>query len=332
MSAKELVGRLAPSPTGLLHVGHARSFLLAWWSVRSRGGRMLLRVEDLDRTRVKPGMTEACIEDLRWLGLDWDGPVRVQSEETADVRAALERLDELGLLYPCVCTRKEIELARSAPHAEEPGEGVYPGTCRGRFASTREARSACHREPALRVRVPPDEIHTEDLLHGPRVTRLDHEVGDFPVTSRDGQVAYQLAVVVDDASQGVTEVLRGEDLLESTARQAFLLDSLGFPGRAGSTSHSSPTPRGAASPSAATTSPSPPCENRGCDRRPSSPGSPGARAWGRPSPSRPRTSSRTSASRTSRAVPAPSVPLRSPPCSEIGRDRGLRASKPSPSR
>lgn len=222
------VGRLAPSPTGLLHLGHARSFLLAWWSVRSRGGRMLLRLEDLDTGRVRPEYVEACLGDLAWLGLDWDGPVDMQSSRARELRAVADDLAERGLAFPCVCTRAELAEAIAAPHA---GEHVapYPGTCRGRYASLLEAERASGRRAALRLVVPDVVLELEDALHGPFSARPSAEVGDFPLTSRDGQVAYQLAVVLDDARAGVTEVLRGEDLLASTGRQALLQRILGLP-------------------------------------------------------------------------------------------------------
>lgn len=224
----ELTGRLAPSPTGLLHVGHARSFLLAWWSVRARGGRLVLRLEDLDRTRVKPGLADACLRDLEWLGLDWDGAVEYQDERRAELFECARRLERAGLAYACTCTRHEIELARSAPHAEE-HVALYPGTCRGRYDSLEQARRHSGREPALRLRVEPGTLVTvEDVLAGPLTEDVSQAAGDFPITSRDGQVAYQLAVVLDDARQGVTEVLRGDDLLASTPRQALLQDLLGL--------------------------------------------------------------------------------------------------------
>ncbi len=227
-SRSAVVGRLAPSPTGLLHVGHARSFVLAWASARAQGGAVRLRLEDLDTSRVKPGMAEVCLEDLRWLGLDWDGELVVQSERDDVLRAAAGDLLARGLAYPCVCTRREVEAARSAPHAGEEGS-AYPGTCRGLYATVEEARAASGREPALRVRAPEHPITIEDALFGTYTEDLRATVGDFPITSRDGQVAYQLAVVVDDAAQGVTEVLRGEDLLASAPRQAWLQELLGLP-------------------------------------------------------------------------------------------------------
>ncbi len=220
-------GRLAPSPTGYLHLGHARTFLLAWWQARSAGGRLLLRFEDLDRGRVRAGMERAAIEDLEWLGIDWDGPIVRQSERGALYREALAQLDAQGLLYPCVCSRREIAEAQSAPQGE--GAAAYPGTCRGRFQSPAEARRKTGREPALRMRVPPGLRTVRDEIRGLYREDLAREVGDFPVTRRDGEIAYQLAVVVDDHDQGVNEVLRGDDLLPSTLRQALLQESLGLP-------------------------------------------------------------------------------------------------------
>ena len=228
MAESAPVGRLAPSPTGRLHVGHARSFLLAWWYARKAGGELRLRMEDLDTTRVRPGMIEAAREDLDWLGLTTDGPELLQSTRAGALRSVAEELLGRGLAYPCTCTRREIELARSAPHAGEEG-AAYPGTCRGRFSSLEEAREVTGREPALRVQVPSGPVRFQDRLRGDLEEDLSRTVGDFPVTSRDGQVAYQLAVVLDDAHQGVTQVVRGEDLLGSTARQAFLHDLLGLP-------------------------------------------------------------------------------------------------------
>ena len=220
------VGRLAPSPTGWLHLGHARSFLLAWWSARAAGGRVVLRLEDLDRSRVRPEQVEACVRDLAWLGLDWDGPIRLQSEGERELRAAADELAARGLSYACVCTRREVEEAIAAPHDAEP---VYPGTCRGRFASLEQAERATGRRAALRLATPDVALRLLDRVHGPFESRPAREAGDFPLTSRDGQVAYQLAVVVDDARQGVSEVVRGDDLLASTGRQALLADLLGLP-------------------------------------------------------------------------------------------------------
>ncbi|MEW6074572.1 MAG: tRNA glutamyl-Q(34) synthetase GluQRS [Planctomycetota bacterium] len=222
------VGRLAPSPTGLLHLGHARSFLLAWWHSRARGGRILLRIEDLDAGRVRPGLTRELLADLAWLGLDWDGEPLVQSRDTAALRAAADELLLRGLAYPCTCSRRDVELAASAPHPED-GETRYPGTCRGRYASVAAAERESGRPAGVRFRVPDGKVLWRDELRG--LSRHDpaREVGDFLVARRDGAYAYQLAVVVDDARQGVTEVLRGDDLAPSTARQLLLQRALGLP-------------------------------------------------------------------------------------------------------
>jgi len=219
------VGRLAPSPTGELHLGHARSFLLAWWSVRSRGGRIALRMEDLDRERSRPEFVDLALRDLEWLGLDWDGPVAFQSR---DLRVYAEALDELvrrGDVYPCVCTRSEIRAAQSAPQAGG-GELRYPGTCRGRFASAEEAQEHSERPIGWRFYVPGGPLAYSDALRGPGESDVQDEVGDFLLARRDGHYAYQLAVVVDDRRQGVTEVLRGDDLLPSIPRQELLYDAL----------------------------------------------------------------------------------------------------------
>lgn len=221
------VGRLAPSPTGRLHLGHARTFLLAWWHARSRGGRVVLRIEDLDVARAKPGAIESQVEDLRWLGLDWDGDPILQSADTIAMARACDVLVERGLAYACVCTRAEIA-ALSAPHADD-AEARYPGTCDGRFASPAQARETTGREPALRLRVPRGAIAIEDRLQGKHAFDVHAQVGDFVLRRRDGAFAYQLAVCVDDARQGVTEVVRAEDLLASAARQSLIQDLLGLP-------------------------------------------------------------------------------------------------------
>jgi glutamyl-tRNA synthetase len=225
------VGRLAPSPTGGLHVGHARTFLAAWLSARADDGRVILRIEDLDATRVRPGAAEGMVSDLRWLGLDWDegpdvgGPSApyVQSERLALYESALSRLRDRDLVYPCTCTRAEIARVASAPHAGEEGPR-YPGTCAGRSASDAPALSG--RPFAWRFRtgsaVP---IGWIDLRRGP--LHVDAG-GDFIVARSSGEVAYQLAVVVDDAAMGVTQVLRGDDLIASTPRQLLLYRALGL--------------------------------------------------------------------------------------------------------
>lgn len=220
------MGRLAPSPTGVLHLGNARTFLLAWLAIRARQGTLLLRIEDIDGPRTKAGAEQAAIEDLGWLGLDWDGvPVR-QSERIAGYRAAADRLLAAGLAYPCVCTRSEIDEAASAPHEPWHDSAVYPGTCRGRYRTRDEARQATGREPALRFRV--DPVHHVPFTDGFRGEEPGPIAGDFVIEKRHGDPAYQLAVVVDDAATSVDEVLRGDDLLPSTPRQLLLYRALGL--------------------------------------------------------------------------------------------------------
>jgi glutamyl-tRNA synthetase len=220
------VGRLAPSPTGRLHLGHARTFVLAWCHVRARGGRVLLRIEDLDRERCSPALVDGVLRDLAWLGLDWDGPVQLQSARRELLLASASRLLEAGLAYPCVCTRADIRQALSAPHRGE-GELPYPGTCRGRFASLAAAVRASSHVPALRFVVPPGEVEFDDGIFGPQREDVAQSVGDF-VIARGDTPAYQLAVVQDDAFAGVNEVFRAEDLLSSTARQIVLARALGL--------------------------------------------------------------------------------------------------------
>ncbi len=222
---RPLVGRLAPSPTGALHLGHARSFLLAWWSIRSRGGRLVLRLEDLDGERARPEHVDACLRDLEWLGLDWDGSPRLQSDGLERLRATAHSLVERGLAYPCSCARGDLRRSVAAPHAEQ-GELRYPGTCRDRFSSRAEAL-ALGKGSALRLRVAPGLVTVVDELCGTQQFDVAGSVGDFAIERRDGIPAYQLAVVVDDLADGVSEVLRGDDLLASAARQQLLYAALG---------------------------------------------------------------------------------------------------------
>jgi glutamyl-tRNA synthetase len=217
-------GRFAPSPTGPLHLGNLRTALLAWLFARSAGARFLVRVEDLDRSRVRPGTEEAQLWDLRAIGLDWDGPVVRQSERMELYEEAIERLGADGLLYPCYCTRAEIRAAASAPHGISAADR-YPGTCRELTALQRAKREAAGRPPALRVRSEDVRVAFEDRLLG----RLEAIVDDFVVRRNDGTPAYQLAVVVDDARQGIGEVVRGADLVDSTPRQILLARLLGLP-------------------------------------------------------------------------------------------------------
>jgi glutamyl-tRNA synthetase len=215
-------GRLAPSPTGAQHVGNARTYLIAWLSVRAQMGRLVLRIEDIDSPRIKPSAATDAVADLRWLGLDWDdGPV-FQTDRLTLYHDALERLKRLEFVYPCTCSRTDIEHAASAPHAEHEGP-VYPGTCAGRSAADAEGL----REPyAWRMRVGEEPISFEDGFVGTTTVDLREVGGDFVAWKRAGTPAYQLAVVVDDAAQGVTEVVRGQDLLPSTPRQLLLYQAL----------------------------------------------------------------------------------------------------------
>ncbi len=230
-------GRLAPSPTGALHLGNARSFLLAWLSTRSRGGDLVLRMEDLDHPKVKPWASQQAITDLRWLGLDWDegpdcggshGPY-VQSLRRSCYREALERLLHAGLAYPCVCSRRDVECAQSAPQGGEDGL-FYPGICRGRFPSYARAALALPdgRLPVWRFRSPQCVTGWVDAVSGPQREVVADTVGDFPL-ARDAEGAgYMLAVVVDDDAMGITEVVRGDDLLGATHRQLLLQEALGL--------------------------------------------------------------------------------------------------------
>jgi glutamyl-tRNA synthetase len=218
-------GRLAPSPTGAQHVGNARTYLIAWLSARARGGRVLLRIEDIDSPRVKAGAAAQLLEDLRWLGLDWDeGPV-VQTRRLPLYEAALARLQAAEMVYPCTCTRSDVEQAASAPHPEHEGP-VYPGTCAGRRAA--DARALTGRPFCWRFRTAGAEVEFTDGFRGPIEINVRAAGGDFVVWKSAGTPAYQLAVVVDDADGGVTEVVRGDDLVPSTPRQLLLYETLGL--------------------------------------------------------------------------------------------------------
>lgn len=221
------VSRLAPSPTGALHVGNARTFLLNWLLARQGGWRLLMRIEDIDSPRVKADAAQGLLGDLRWLGLDWDGPVVFQSQRLGRYAAALGRLLASGSAYACTCTRREVELAASAPHAED-GAAVYPGTCRGRYRDAAEAQRQSGRAPAFRFAAPAGAVEVVDHIAGTRVYQPMEQLGDFVVAKADGTPAYQLAVVVDDAEMGVSEVVRGDDLLESTPRQMLVYRALGL--------------------------------------------------------------------------------------------------------
>ena len=217
-----MIGRYAPSPTGTLHLGNLRTALLAWLFARSAGSAFLMRIEDLDAGRVRPGVAGGQLGDLAAIGVDWDPPVVTQSDRLDAYRDATARLDADGLLYPCFCTRREVREAASAPHGPLP-EGAYPGTCRGLTAGQRATREREGRPPALRLRAGGDRIAYTDRLLGP----VDAVVDDVVVRRNDGAPAYNLAVVVDDAAQGVEEVVRGADLAEGTPRQILLGRLLG---------------------------------------------------------------------------------------------------------
>jgi glutamyl-tRNA synthetase len=225
-------GRYAPSPTGDLHLGNMRSALLAWLAARSRGGRFVLRVEDIDLDRIVPDSAQRCLDDLRWLGLDWDGPILWQSERFDLYADRLRQLAAAGLVYACDCSRKDLREA-SAPHG--PDGVVYPGTCRPRTLGPNDL-PACRRpgEPprqldfAVRLRTPAEALEFEDAFRGRLSHRVEAELGDFVLLRRDGLWSYQFACALDDALSGVTQVVRGEDLLGSTPRQIVVARSLGL--------------------------------------------------------------------------------------------------------
>jgi glutamyl-tRNA synthetase len=234
LESPEIAGRLAPSPTGGLHLGHARTFLIAWLAARAAGGRVVLRIEDLDATRVRDEARWGILVDLGWLGLDWDegpdfdGPHSpyVQSERLDRYLLALDRLVSADLVYPCTCTRAEIQRAASAPHPEEEGPS-YPGTCSHRRAA--DARGLGDRPFAWRFRVPPGLVAWADLFQGPVDVDPSGMGGDFIVARHTIGPSYQLAVVVDDAAMAITQVIRGADLVTSTPRQILLYEALGWP-------------------------------------------------------------------------------------------------------
>lgn len=225
-------GRFAPTPSGRMHLGNAFSALMAWLSVRSSGGSIVLRIEDLDPRAQSRERADLLMGDLEWLGLTWDEGPHYQSERGEVYEGALALLSERGLTYPCFCTRSELHAA-TAPHASD-GTYLYRGTCRGLSHEEVAARSAL-RPPATRLRVPDEDdpagtIEFVDLAYGPQRETLARECGDFLVRRSDGVVAYQLAVVVDDALMGVNQVVRGRDLLGSSARQTYLARLLGYEG------------------------------------------------------------------------------------------------------
>ena len=208
-------GRFAPSPSGPLHLGSLLTALASFLEARSRGGNWLVRIDDIDSQRTRPGAADAILRSLEALGLYWDGGVIHQRQMLERYRAAIECLQSRGLIYACACSRREL--------AETPSHGIYPGTCRGRNHAPLAGRHA------LRVVTTETPIHFEDRVQGPVMRNLARELGDFIVYRRDGDYAYHLATVVDDADQGITDIMRGQDLLESTPRQIYLQRLLVLP-------------------------------------------------------------------------------------------------------
>ena len=218
------VGRFAPTPSGRMHLGNVFAALIAWLSVRSRDGEMVLRMEDLDTQRTSAEFAEILRDDLRWLGLTWDRETPAQSRRSAVYDGYFEILREKGLLYPCYCTRSQLHSV-NAPHLSD-GTYVYPGTCRN---LTEGERAAFKRAPAWRVIVPDKVWAVEDKIQGTYRCNLATDCGDMVVRRADGVYVYQLAVTVDDGEAGVTEVVRGMDLLSSAPRQMYLQELFGFP-------------------------------------------------------------------------------------------------------
>ena len=216
-------GRFAPSPSGRMHLGNALSAMLAWLSAKRQGGEILLRIEDLDPARSKAEYARGIMDDFRWLGLLWDRRATDQSRRGEAYAAALRQLEQMNLIYPCYCSRDQLHAA-SAPHASD-GRVIYAGTCRN---LTPEQRAVMTKKPSLRIRLPDREISFRDGLQGDVTMNLQREFGDIILRRADGVAAYQLAVVVDDGTEGVTEVVRGRDLLSSTPVQLFLYELLGL--------------------------------------------------------------------------------------------------------
>lgn len=221
---KPPVGRFAPTPSGRMHLGNVFAALISWLAAKSRQGTILLRMEDLDAQRTKPEYAEILRQDLNWLGLSYDEETQPQSQRDHIYRMYLEKLREQGLLYPCYCTRAQLHSV-NAPHLSD-GTYVYPGTCRN---LTEAEKSAFCRAPAWRLKVPDRTWLVQDLLQGEYEENLARDCGDFILCRADGAFVYQLAVTVDDAESGVTQVVRGVDLLSSSPRQMYLQELLGFP-------------------------------------------------------------------------------------------------------
>ena len=221
---KKVVGRFAPTPSGRMHLGNVFAALIAWVSVRSRDGEMVLRMEDLDTQRTSADFAQVLRDDLAWLGLDYDRETPPQSQRGAVYDTYFEKMREMGLLYPCYCTRSQLHSV-NAPHLSD-GTYVYTGTCRN---LTDAERAQFNRKPAWRVMVPDKVWQVEDKVQGHYTLNLATECGDMGVRRADGIYVYQLAVTVDDGEAGVTEVVRGMDLLSSAPRQMYLQELFGFP-------------------------------------------------------------------------------------------------------
>jgi glutamyl-tRNA synthetase len=236
-SSEVVRGRYAPSPTGDLHLGNLRTALLSWLFTRCADGQFVMRIEDLDRPRVRPGATEQMLTDMHWLGLDWDegpdcgglyGPY-IQSERISIYQYYMKKLQDVGLIYPCYCSRAEVAHAASAPQQGAEDGPRYPGTCRNLTDAQRSQRAASRR-PSYRFRVDDERIVTfTDLVAGSQQQHVQQAVGDFIVCRSDSIFSYQFAVVIDDALMHINQVVRGADLLSSTARQILLYEALGFP-------------------------------------------------------------------------------------------------------
>lgn len=237
--ASPVLGRFAPSPTGLLHLGNAWAFLLAWLSARSKGGQIILRMEDLDPQRSRPAFAAAILDDLAWLGLDWDygpdsptccpisGPF-VQSQRNEIYASALARLEATGQTYPCFCSRKDLQILASAPHSAVDG-AAFNDPCLHLTRQESADLLASGRQASLRLHCPAKEICFSDAVMGSQCFSREQFGGDFALRRADGVMAYQLAVAVDDGLMGVTEVVRGRDLLPSTPRQLLVMRLLGLP-------------------------------------------------------------------------------------------------------
>ena len=219
-----IVGRFAPTPSGRMHLGNVFAALIAWLSVRSRDGSLVLRMEDLDTQRTSDEFASVLREDMRWLGLDWDKETAPQSQRSEAYQTYFDRLRDMDLLYPCFCTRSQLHSV-NAPHLSD-GTYVYAGTCRN---LTPAQQASFDRKPAWRVKVPDKDWIVEDLAQGIYKENLATDCGDFVVRRADGVFVYQLAVTVDDGDAGVTEVVRGQDLLSSAPRQMYLQSLFGFP-------------------------------------------------------------------------------------------------------